>query len=251
MIFAAGIGSRLRPITDTIPKALVDVGGIPMLQRTIMRMREAGITDLVVNVHHHASKIIDFLAENDNFGMNITISDESDTLLDTGGGLLKALPLIGEADAVVLHNADIFTDIPLRPLIEKFETDGDDVVLAVNQRSTSRYLLTDSDGQMRGWTNVTSGEIKPPSLLPMIAVRLKKVGFCGIHVINPKILMPNLKAYAANDMKFSLTPFYIDNLANLTIHCHMVPPQSTWIDIGSPETLAQARQISTSQSPSK
>lgn len=174
MIFAAGIGSRLRPITDTIPKALVEVGGMPMLQRTLMRMKDAGIIDVVVNVHHHAPKIIEFLAANNGFGMNIAVSDESDELLDTGGGLLKAIHLMGEADAVVLHNADIYTDIPLLPLVERYTQSGADVVLAVNHRSTSRYLLCDDSKRMRGWMNVTTGEIKPASLTYEKASTLEK-----------------------------------------------------------------------------
>lgn len=246
MIFAAGIGSRLRPITDTIPKALVDVGGIPMLQRTIIRMRDAGITDIVVNVHHHAHKIIDFLADNDNFGLDISVSDESDMLLDTGGGLLKAASLIGDADAVVLHNADIYTDIPLRPLVDEFASSGEDAVLAVNHRATSRYLLADTAYRMRGWTNITTGEVKPSNLSREEADHLEKVGFCGIHIVNPDTVMPQLQHYSsANGSKFSLTPFYIDNVDRLSIRCSQVPPSSHWIDIGKPASLSQARLLAT------
>lgn len=241
MIFAAGIGSRLRPITDTIPKALVEVGGEPMLLRTLMRMREVGIMDVVVNVHHHAGKIVEYLAQNDNFGMNIFISDESDELLDTGGGLLKAMPMIADADAVVLHNADIYTDIPLRPLIDVFGQSSADAVLAVNHRDTSRYLLVDSESRMRGWTNVMIGEVKPSSLTPQMFQALDKVGFCGIHVVNPKTLAPELQRYAdAVGQKFSLTPFYIDHCNNFYIKCVKVPEASVWIDIGRPETLQSA-----------
>ena len=249
MIFAAGVGSRLRPITDIIPKALVDVGGIPMLQRTIMRMREAGITDLVVNVHHHASKIIDFLAENDNFGLNITVSDESDTLLDTGGGLLKAAPLLGDADAVVLHNADIFTDIPLSLLIDRLESDCTDVVLAVNHRTTSRYLLIDGSQRMVGWTNTATGEVRPRSLDAGVISSLKRVGFCGIHVIRQSSVMERLRGYAGhNGEKFSLTPFYIDNTGSLDIHCEIMPEGVHWVDIGRHESLALACSLASEHS---
>lgn len=246
MIFAAGVGSRLRPITDTIPKALVDVGGEPMLLRTLMRMRDVGIMDVVVNVHHHAGRIVEYLAQNDNFGMNIFISDESDELLDTGGGLLKAMPLIGDADAVVLHNADIYTDIPLRPLIDEFRQLSADAILAVNYRDTSRYLLVDSDSRMQGWTNVTTGEVKPASLTPRMLQTLEKVGFCGIHIINSKSLATELQSYAdAVGLKFSLTPFYIANVDQLNIIGHLIPTSSVWIDIGKPASLAQARSLAT------
>lgn len=246
MIFAAGVGSRLRPITDTIPKALVDVGGEPMLLRTLMRMRDVGIMDVVVNVHHHAGKIVEYLAANDNFGMNISISDESDELLDTGGGLLKAMPLIGDADAVVLHNADIYTDIPLRPMVDQFRHSSADAILAVNHRETSRYLLVDSESRMRGWTNVTTGEVKPASLTPRMLHTLEKVGFCGIHVIDPKSLATELQSYADGvGLKFSLTPFYIADVDKLNIIGHLVPTSSTWIDIGKPASLAQACSLAT------
>lgn len=243
MIFAAGIGSRLRPITDTIPKALVEVGGMPMLQRTLMRMRDAGINDVVVNVHHHAPKIMEFLAANNDFGMEISVSDESDMLLDTGGGLLKAATLIGDADAVVLHNADIYTDIPLLPLIDRYAQSGADVVLAVNRRPTSRYLLCDEYNRMRGWINTATGELKPTSLTAEKVSTFAKVGFCGIHVVRPQTVFPALQSYCTqHGAKFSLTPFYIDQCDRLNIRLDLSPSESFWYDIGSPETLARACQ---------
>ena len=244
MIFAAGIGSRLRPITDTIPKALVEVGGMPMLQRTLMRMRDAGINDVVVNVHHHAPKIMEFLAANDDFGMEISVSDESDMLLDTGGGLLKAATLIGDADAVVLHNADIYTDIPLLPLIDRYAQSGADIVLAVNRRPTSRYLLCDENKRMRGWINTATGELKPASLTAEKASTFAKVGFCGIHVVRPQTVFPALQSYSMQyGAKFSLTPFYIENSDGLNIMCVAAPANSHWVDIGKPETLSFAREL--------
>lgn len=246
MIFAAGIGSRLRPITDSIPKAMVEVCGITMLQHTIMRMADADITDIVVNVHHHASKIVDFLADNAMFGLNIAVSDESAQLLDTGGGLLKAAPLLQGADAIVLHNADVFTDISLQRLLEKFEHEGADAMLAVRHRSSSRYLLCDDKQRMRGWINVNTGEIKPPTLKTGEADTLDKVGFCGIHVIRASSVMPQLREYAdVAGRVFSMTPFYIDRCDSLDIRVDMADEQASWFDIGRPETLALARQAAT------
>ena len=114
MIYAAGLGTRLRPLTDDRPKALIEVGGKPMLQHVIENIKKAGITRAVVNVHHFAGKVIDFLDRNGNFGIDIAISDESDRLLDTGGGLLKARPLLDGDEPILLHNADILTDLDLR-----------------------------------------------------------------------------------------------------------------------------------------
>ena len=113
MIFAAGLGTRLRPLTDHMPKALVPVAGVPMLQRVILRLKEAGFHDIVINIHHFGEQILDFLKANDNFGVRILISDERGELLDTGGGILKARPLLDDGEPFLIHNADILTHIDL------------------------------------------------------------------------------------------------------------------------------------------
>lgn len=244
MIFAAGIGSRLRPLTDTVPKALVEVGGVTMLERNIRRLTEAGVTDITVNVHHHAALVKEWIAANaPRLGAAITVSDESDILLDTGGGLLKAMPRLADCDAILLHNADIYTDVPLRPIINAHlsRTAIDElpaVTLAVARRDTSRHLLFDSEGRMRGWQNSVTGELRPAGL---DAEGLTPLGFLGIHVVSPAI-GPLLRGYAgANGSEvYSLTPFYVANAGAIDIRAHMAEGH-TWIDIGRPETLARAR----------
>lgn len=244
LIFAAGIGSRLRPLTDKVPKALVEVGGMTMLERNMTRLTEAGVTDIIVNVHHHAPLVKEWLAANaPRLGASVTVSDESDLLLDTGGGLLKALPGLADADAIVLHNADIYTDIPLGPIIEEhLSREATDalpaVTLAVATRDTSRYLLFDSEGRMRGWQNRATGEVRPAGL---DTEGLTPLGFLGIHVVSPAI-GPLLRDYAeaTGSGVFSLTPFYVAGAEALDIRARLAEGH-TWIDIGRPETLARAR----------
>lgn len=252
LIFAAGIGSRLRPLTDKVPKALVEVGGMTMLERNIRRLADAGITDITVNVHHHAAMVREWMEANaGRLGVHLRVSDESELLLDTGGGLLRAFPGIADADAIILHNADIYTDLPLRPMIEAhFSHCGSSgkpqaaVTLAVAERTTSRYLLFDADGRMQGWQNVNTGEVRPATAAAGLhgAEPLQQLGFLGIHIVTPA-LVPSLKAYAAACGEvFSLTPFYTANVGELDILGYRADGH-TWIDIGRPETLARARAI--------
>ena len=143
MIFAAGLGTRLKPLTDTMPKALVRVDGIPLIEHVAEKMKCAGVERIVVNVHHFAGQVISFLHDNGNFGMDIRISDESDMLLDTGGGIKKALPMFIPDEPVLIHNVDILSNVDLRWLYEKH--DGADATLLVSRRATKRYLLFDDD----------------------------------------------------------------------------------------------------------
>ena len=209
MIFAAGLGTRLRPLTDHMPKALVPVAGKPMLERVILRLKEAGFNEITVNIHHFGEQIIDFLRTHDNFGTEIHISDERGMLLDTGGGLLKARPLLDSADGepVLLHNADIVTDIPL----DRMELGGADALLLTSERNSSRRLTFDRAGRLTGWHNLFTGETKGN---PAPADR--QLAFGGIHLISPT-LFDALEEYAPAGEPFSLTPFYIANARRLEI----------------------------------
>ena len=161
MIFAAGLGTRLRPLTDHMPKALVPVAGKPMLERVILRLKEAGFNEITVNIHHFGEQIIDFLRAHDNFGTEIHISDERGMLLDTGGGIKKARPFLDGQEPFLVHNADILTDIDLAGLYRHhLESDAESTLL-VSERKTSRYLLFDDDYHLHGWINKSTGEVKP------------------------------------------------------------------------------------------
>ncbi|MBR7049803.1 MAG: NTP transferase domain-containing protein, partial [Prevotella sp.] len=159
MIFAAGLGTRLKPLTDTMPKALVRVGGKPLLEHVVLRLKDAGYERIVVNVHHFADQIIDFLKEQNNFGLDIRISDEREALLETGGGIKKALPLFDPTEPILIHNVDILSNLDLQSL----PTDAP--LLVVSQRQTKRYLLFDDDMRLQGWTNIETGEVKGPIAL--------------------------------------------------------------------------------------
>lgn len=172
MIFAAGIGSRLKPLTDTMPKALVRVGGEPLLKRVLDKLIGAGFTHVVVNVHHFGEQIIDYLHENDDFGIAISISDERGRLLDTGGGLKKAASLFDPSGPILIHNVDILSNVNLKqmyfqaPLIQCPSCGAchlrADATLLVSRRKTKRYLIFDRAMRLVGWTNIETGEIKSP-----------------------------------------------------------------------------------------
>lgn len=236
MIFAAGLGTRLRPLTDHKPKALVEINGVTMLERVLRRVIDAGCDDIVVNVCHFGEQIIDFLAAKNNFGVTIHISDEREALLDTGGGVLAARQwLEGDGD-ILIHNADILTDFNLNSMMEFHAQSGADATLLVKPRNTARYLLFEQD-KMCGWTNVQTGEVKPQGLV-YDAEKMQALAFGGVHVISGRIFS-TLEKYAT-DPKFSITPFYIDSCRELKIMGYQPKESYQWFDIGKPETLTLA-----------
>ena len=160
MIFAAGLGTRLKPLTDNKPKALVEVGGKTMLELVILKLKEAGFNEIVINIHHFGQQIIDYLKANNNFGLTIHISDERDYLLDTGGGIKKATPFLMGNEPFLVHNVDIFSNVDLRQLYENHLKSGATATLLVSQRKTARYLLFNKENKLCGWHNNETGEVK-------------------------------------------------------------------------------------------
>lgn len=237
MIFAAGLGTRLKPLTDNMPKALVPVAGIPMLERVILRLKESGFDDITVNIHHFGQQVIDFLNTHNNFGIQIHISDERDLLLDTGGAIHKARPFLDGNEPFLVHNADILTDMDLRAFYQHHLGSNAEASLLVSKRNTSRYLLFDQHYQLKGWTNKNTGEIKPEGLEYKNGQSYIEMAFGGIHVISPSLfrLMENDRWQG----KFSIIPFYLS--ACQTSRILGYPLQDVhWFDIGKPETLAIA-----------
>lgn len=227
MVFAAGEGSRLQPLTLTRPKALVEVGGQPMLARVLRALRSAGVTDVVVNTHYLAEQIADYLSAND-FGMRVFVTREHARRLETGGGLLAARDLLDDGEPILLHNADICTDLDLSRM-----TLRGDATLLVSERESSRRLMFDADMRLRGWINESSGEIKgyPTDL---------RLAFSGIHIVSPSIF-PALQKYSeiiGSDV-FSLTPFYLQMADELEIYGTQLS-EYHWFDIGNLEKLAAA-----------
>lgn len=237
MIFAAGIGSRLKPITDTMPKALVPVGGVPMLQRTLLRLKEAGFTDVTINIHHFGQQIIDFLQQNDNFGLDIHISDERDELLDTGGGILKARPFLEGDEPFLVHNVDILSNIDLREVYDSHVQSGADATLLVSDRTTTRKLLFDKEMRMQGWLNHSTGEVLPADFVWM-PEQHSELAFEGIHVISPT-LFEYMGEGTQWQGKFSIIPFYLSVCKQLHLRGYELK-DITWFDIGKPETLQKA-----------
>ena len=161
MIFAAGLGTRLKPLTDTMPKALVRVGGEPLLKHVILRLKAVGYTRIIVNVHHFARQIVDYLRQQNNFDLDIRISDETEALLETGGGIKKAIPLFSDDSPVLIHNVDVLDNVDY-DWFARQHLDDEDAVLLVSRRKTKRYLLFDNAMRLMGWTNVETGEVKSP-----------------------------------------------------------------------------------------
>lgn len=231
MILAAGLGSRLKPWTDKHPKALAIVNGKSLLQRNIEYLQQYGIKEVIVNVHHFADQIIDAINQNKGWGSNITISDETTEVLETGGGLQKAAWYFNDADCFVLMNADVLTNMNLAEMIQLHKQSSALATLAVSNRETSRYFLFDDQNNLRGWRNVKTGEEKPTPLPP---VRLSQKAFSGIHVISNKIF-----SLIKQHGKFSMVDVYLDLCADKIIQS-FDHSASKFIDVGKPESIAKA-----------
>ena len=235
MILAAGKGTRLKPLTDTMPKALVPVGGTPLLEKTIHRLIDAGCREIIINVHHFAQQIIDYLAAKTFPGIEIKISDETRQLLDTGGGIAEATRRFGEEQPLLIHNVDIVSTIDLRALYNQHLASGADATLAVSERPTSRYLLFQkNDNRLQGWINKTTGETKPDGNTFNFS-QINEWAFSGIHVISPRTLH-ELKKQSG---KFSIIDFYLEQMKSLRIKGLLMSGE-TIIDIGKITTFEEA-----------
>ena len=242
LILAAGLGTRLRPYTDTMPKALVPVAGQPLLHHVIRRLKAAGFERIVVNIHHFGQQIIDDLAANHNFGLDIRISDERYLLLDTGGAIKHAAHLFDPESPVFIHNVDILSNLDISGLYAAYEQAGDiDAALVVSLRHSPRQLQFAPDTRrLLGWQNTTTGELRGPlaemlhttTVPPDIAVPL---AFAGIHIISPR-LFPLMDAYPD---KFSIITFYLDLCASHRFIGYE-PPAFRFMDAGKAELLSDA-----------
>lgn len=240
MIFAAGLGTRLRPLTNDRPKALVEIGGKTMLERVIVNLANAGFVEITINIHHFGEKILEFLDKNHNFGLDIHVSDERDMLLDTGGGILKAQPFLDGNEPFLVHNADILTDLDLRAMYDYHIENGSMATLLVKKRKTSRYFVFDKKYRLNGWINKSTGETRPDHFTYKNGMH--ELAFGGIHVISPSIFH-ELELYSQGQAKFSITPFYVDECHNHLIKGYVQSSPYTWLDVGKPETLAQAEKM--------
>ena len=271
MIFAAGLGTRLKPLTDTLPKALVPLAGKTLLQWQIERLKAAGITDIVVNVHHFPDMIINYLRENDNFGCRIAVSDERDMLLETGGGLRKAKELLTSSpnsliasSPILICNVDILSNIDLPTLLQAYNPEEMGVVV-VSPRDTQRYLLFDETNRLCGWTNIATGEIRPTSLVSSLNILpptgeadlqakptyqlqrsdLSPLAFSGMQVLNPRIFDVMDKVVAEKGDKFSLIDLYL-SIAEKEILRAFIPENYRMMDVGKIAQLSEAESFAAS-----
>ena len=229
MIFAAGLGTRLKPFTDNHPKALAVVNGKPLLQRNIEYLKSFGINEIVINVHHFADQIIEFLEDNNYFGIEITISDETDQVLETGGGLVKAKANF-EEDFLVM-NVDILTDLNLADFIKAHHENKALVTLAVSDRNSSRKLFFNKQNELKGWRNLkTEEEIKAVDSLD----NCKDLAFSGIHVISPSLFDK-----ITEKGKFSIMKVYMDLMQTESI-IGFDHSGGILIDVGRPESVTEA-----------
>ena len=234
MVLAAGLGTRLRPLTDDRPKALVEVAGRTLLELTLERLRSSGIFEVIVNIHHFADMVADYLSAHDNFGMHIEISRE-EILLDTGGGLKKAAHFFlgGEApdQPFLLHNVDVLSDVDFGSMLREHQARGALATLAVQDRPTSRYLLFDEHGRLCGRRSGLDG--------PVEQVResgeLRPRAFSGIHIISPRIF-----DLMQEEGVFSIIPVDLRLAAQGEPIQSFAADQYYWRDLGRPEHIAQA-----------
>lgn len=230
MIFAAGLGTRLRPLTNDRPKALVEVLGKTLLQHAIEHLKSFGITDIVVNIHHFGARVLEVLEQHQNFGCNIIISDERTALLETGGGLLKAKAHFEGEEAIVIYNVDVLSNIDVLKMLDYHKKNKALATLATRSRESSRYLLFNEQQQLCGWTNTKTKAIR--HVRP--AKNRQQYAFSGIHIINPLLL-----DLITQEGKFSITDTYLDLASqhNIIAYPH---DQDYWFDVGKPERLAAA-----------
>jgi NDP-sugar pyrophosphorylase family protein len=228
LILAAGLGTRLKPLTDSIPKALVEINGKTLLEHSIDHLKRYGVKEVIINVHHFPDQIISFLKEKKDFGLNIEVSDERDELLDTGGGVKKALWFFREGGAFVVRNVDVLSDTDLGAMLDFHKKHKPLATLAVRNRETSRYMLFNERWDLIGWTNVSTGERK---LSRKDHKRMYPLAFSGIQILDPAII-----PLITEDGKFSLIAMYLRLSRDHRI-CAFSDSESFWFDAGKREDI--------------
>lgn len=233
-LLSAGLGTRLKPITNNIPKALVCVNGKTLLEHNITALKNAGFTTIVINVHHFASQITSFLANNNYFDTNIIVSDETNQLLDTGGGLKKASRWFKTGNPVLVQNVDILTSINYKQLFTNHYQNKSIATLAVRQRQSGRYLLFDKNNLLVGWQNSKTNQFKWVNLP---CTNFTQFAFSGIHVVSPELF-----SFLANNKSFSIIDTYLEisRQKKITAYNHT---SDYWFDIGSIDKMLLAEQF--------
>jgi NDP-sugar pyrophosphorylase family protein len=236
MIFAAGMGRRLGKITESIPKALVDINGKTVLHRAVEKCSSSGFDDIIINVHHFADQVEEEVKKLNNAGYRISLSDERDKLLENGGGLYKARDFFDKTP-FLLYNVDIISDLDLS-LLYKLHLDKKGLAtLAVRHRPGKRFLLVDDNGQMRGWRNVSTGEQLPVDLK---SDGLSEIAFSSMHIVEPEIFN------YMHEGIYSMITLYLNLLPKHNIYS-LKHDEGYWVDVGTPESLDYVRRLLLSQ----
>lgn len=265
MIFAAGLGTRLKPYTDTMPKALVPVQGKPMLWHQVQKLKAAGVDELVVNIHHFADQIVDYVHSEGDFGIKVHFSDERELLLDTGGGLMHARRFLeAGSEPFLIHNVDIFSNLDLGAFIAggldaagmqnsraegALPSEQPVAKLLVSDRDSSRKLLFDEDGRLCGWKNLKTGQVKGPAAEPGCKISdggWRELSFGGVHLLSPEIfhvfdvVSTQLASSAPERYRagFSIIDFYLDICGQYPVKAYTQPGLEL-VDVGKTDTLAQ------------
>ena len=242
MILAAGLGTRLKPLTDTMPKALVPVGGKPLLELNIRKLQAQGYDRFVVNIHHFAQQIVDYVGQQD-YAPLVHFSDETEALLETGGGLKKAAPLFVDDEPVLIHNVDILDNVDYDWFSRQHQAD-EDALLLVSRRKTKRYLLFDNAMRLMGWKNVETGEVKSPyeyirrTGLSQHGEPLNMFAFSGIHSFSPR-LFPLMDRFPD---RFSIIDFYL-SVCHRSHIVGLVKDDLKVLDVGKLDSLHEAEQF--------
>ncbi len=245
MILAAGLGTRLKPLTDTMPKALVPVGGTPLLDLNIRKLQAQGYDRFVVNIHHFAQQIVDYVAQQD-YAPLVRFSDETDGLLETGGGLKKAALLFADDTPVLIHNVDILDNVDYDWFARQHQPD-EGAVLLVSPRKTKRYLLFDNAMRLMGWKNIETGEIKSPyeyirrTGLSQHGEPLNMFAFSGIHSFSPR-LFPLMDRFPD---RFGIIDFYL-SVCHRSHIVGLLKDDLRILDVGKLDSLHDAEQFQTS-----
>jgi len=230
MIFAAGLGTRLRPLTNSMPKAMVEVNSIPLIGHAILNLKHQGINRITVNVHHFAKQITDYINAEKQFGIEIQISDETDQLLDTGGGLVKAKPFLDLTQPIVVCNVDILTNVDIKKMLQAHNSSNAIATLAIRNRPTSRYFLFNNKRNLVGWKNMKTGEVK----MSRKAHQPTPIAFSGFQIISPELFR-----FMEQTGKFSIVQTYLQVATNQKIKGYL-HQQDYWLDVGKHDTLKQA-----------
>jgi NDP-sugar pyrophosphorylase family protein len=231
MILAAGLGTRLRPLTNDLPKALVPFKGLPLVERIIRNLASAGIDHIIVNVHHYAERVIDFIRHLDVPGTSLYISDERDMLMDTGGALLKAREHFTSEDEFLVHNVDVITNLDISALIQVHREGSAMATIAVKKRPTSRSLLFDSQGNLSGWKHNKTGEVR---IVRKGAGDLEDYGNSCVQVINRKFFL-----HYPDTRVMNLTEMYLDLAGEYRIQ-PFIHNEDYWFDLGRYENYLKA-----------